>query len=212
MLGIKIRHAKCYIPQTGPAVDFYSSLFLCFSLESSNYGSKALGITIARFRSTHIKADCIAITPRRWHPQEHLGTMSVILPPSEFRGTPKTSVAGRIVIRRGPFSLNRREQAPTQSVTKGGKGKHGKRSASSEGNSKTEIHLLGGTDASEVLFGEAWAENASTLAREVELGKLYIISGARYVAKAPEYSTSRLMYYLRFEGRFASKSRLANGL
>ena len=135
--------------------------------------------------------------------------MSVILPPSEFRGTPNTSVAGRIVIRRGPFNLNRREQAPTQSVSKGGKGKHGKRSASSEGNSKTEIHVLGGTDASEVLFGEAWAENASTLAREVELGKLYIISGARYVAKAPEYSTSRLMYYLRFEGRFGTQIKIS---
>lgn len=145
----------------------------------------------------------------------------VTLAPSEYQGEPNTCVVGRVVIMRGPISLRRRldslasQPAATQeSSAKGkGKGKKGKGSKQKKGNAdedrvKSEIHLLGGDTADEVLFGDAWAQNARDLVGQLELGKVYRIAGAKYVAKPPEYSTSRLTYFIRFEGRFGTQIKI----
>ena len=139
----------------------------------------------------------------------------VTLPPSEFLGDPNTCVAGRVVILRGPIQLRPRAESAQSTATKGGakgkKGKKGKATKSTEPEErvKTEIHILGGNSAAEILFGDAWAANATELPNNMELGKVYRVLGAKYIAKPPEYSTSRLAYFIRFEGRFGTQIKVA---
>ena len=139
----------------------------------------------------------------------------VTLPPSEYQGDPNTCVAGRVVILRGPITLRPREgeagSQPAASQPAGScKGKK-KGSKKAQGNGKqedrvkSEIHVLGGDTADEVLFGDGWANNARELVSHLGLGKCYRIAGAKYIAKPPEYSTSRLAYFIRFEGTFGTQ-------
>ena len=90
----------------------------------------------------------------------------------------------------------------------GGSEEEQKKGGAEEERVKSEIHLLGGDTADEILFGEAWAQNARDLGRHLEQGKVYRIGGAKYVAKPPEYSTSRLEYFIRFEGRFGTQIKI----
>ena len=143
----------------------------------------------------------------------------VTLPPSEYQGDPNTCVAGRVVILRGPITLRQRESATgsqpaastpaaTQPACKG-KGKKGGKKPQGKGKQeervKSELHVLGGDTADEVLFGDGWANNARELVSHLELGKCYRIAGTKYMAKPPEYSTSRLAYFIRFEGAFGTQ-------
>lgn len=143
---------------------------------------------------------------------------SVTLSPSEYRGDPNTCVAGRVVILRGPIELRPRVEsnqpaAPANASKgkkgKGAKGAKGKKGDATEARIKTEVHVLGGDSAAEILFSDAWAENAKDLVKLIELGKVYRFAGAKYIAKPPEYSTSRLAYFLRFEGRFGTHIKIA---
>ena len=117
---------------------------------------------------------------------------------------------------RGPVSLRQKsdsaasQPAATQGSAKGksGKGSKQRKGGAEEERVKSEIHLLGGDTADEILFGEAWAQNARDLGRHLEQGKVYRIAGAKYVAKSPEYSTSRLEYFIRFEGRFGTQIKI----
>ena len=60
-----------------------------------------------------------------------------------------------------------------------------------------EVHILGGTTRDEVLYVEGFYEAAAQLGIAVHLGLVYRIAGGQYVQKSPEYSTSKLPYFLR---------------
>ena len=132
------------------------------------------------------------------------------LKPSEFWGEAGTCVVGRAVMTRGPFKPERKAAGddatpPPKGGGKGGKGKKGgkggkgeKSRASQEVSQKSEVHFLGGTSLSEILYMDAWSDGAEQLIGAVKEGKVYRISGARKITSAPTYSTSRLDYYLRF--------------
>jgi hypothetical protein len=143
----------------------------------------------------------------------------VTLSPSEYQGDPNTCVAGRVVILRGPVELRPQENvaasasqpAAAKGSSKGKKNKGGKakKGTTPEVRVKSELHLLGGASAAEILFGDAWAGNANDLPNHIELGKVYRIAGSKYIAKPPEYSTSRLPYFIRFEGKFGTQIKIA---
>ena len=129
---------------------------------------------------------------------------SVTLSPSEYRGDPNTCVAGRVVILRGPIELRPRVEsnqpaAPANASKgkkgKGAKGAKGKKGDATEARIKTEVHVLGGDSAAEILFSDAWAENAKDLVKLIELGKVYRFAGAKYIAKPPEYSRASLISF-----------------
>ena len=141
---------------------------------------------------------------------------NVALAPTEFEGAPGTCVVGRCVIKRGPISVKRNEDKPeatsanatasSKGKTKKGKGKAAKQAKGKEGEVlKTEVHLLGGKTADEILFVDAWADNARELDSRMTLTKIYRVAGGKYIGRAPEYSTSRLPYFIRLEGRFGSE-------
>ena len=123
----------------------------------------------------------------------------LLLSPTEYSGDPTTCVCGRVVIRRGPFDINRREDGRA-SGKKGnpghcGKGKGGKRA---EGPlRKMEFHLQGGATGATVLYVDAWGAAAEEVARTMSEGVVYRISGGKVINQSPQYSTSRLSYFLR---------------
>ena len=91
-------------------------------------------------------------------------------------------------------SNEQRNDAPTPSQPKASKGnpkgkktKAGKNHATTTegGLKKTEIHLLGGNTAGEVLYGDGWGDNARELANRMQKGKVYRIEGTKYIAKPP---------------------------
>ena len=118
----------------------------------------------------------------------------MMLSPSEYEGENGTAVVGRVVlVRKTRITHNERGQKGKGKAAKGAKGK-----ADSE---KCEVHILGGNTMSEVLFCEAWGDAATTFANHAQMGRLIKISGAKYIAQRPQYSTSRLVYYLRIVGQ-----------
>jgi hypothetical protein len=117
--------------------------------------------------------------------------MVLVLPPSEYTGEPNTAVGGRVVLRR--------KYVLRSDSTKGkGKGK-GKKGKTESNNNKCEVHLLGGKGVSEVLFIEAWGNGADALFALAEQGKLVKIQNAKIVPQRPQYSTSKLQYFLRMQ-------------
>jgi hypothetical protein len=125
-----------------------------------------------------------------------LAETHMTLVPSEFSGEANTCVIGRVVIRRGPFELKLQNKSTSQTKGKGKKSKQ-----SGKGNdqptTKAEVHLLGGTTLDEVLFFEGWYDAARQMMDVLQLGEVYRIYGAAIVAECPQYSTSRLTYYLK---------------
>ena len=128
------------------------------------------------------------------------------LRPSEYEGQAATCVYGRVVLRRGPFPIDRSgDVRPSVGEPKGrgkagGKSKRGGRGvapATADGSVKAEVHFLGGDSVDEILFMEGWADAAQQLLANVERGRVYRICGAKKIDSAPRYSTSRLSYFLR---------------
>ena len=119
----------------------------------------------------------------------------MILCPHEFRGDRGTSVCGRVVLVRGPVDIGIKDHLGiAKSPVRNSQGK-GKKSNGSEGRKKFEVHLLGGKTHGDILFLEAWGDAAVQVERQMTLGKVYCISGATVVTKAPPFSTSRLTYF-----------------
>ena len=137
------------------------------------------------------------------------------LTPSEYEGETGTCVLGRVVIKRGPFNLretNKRgedsDQAQGSKNAKGrSKGDKTKKSKDAK-LMKLECHLLGGEGLDEVLYCEAWGDVAEQVNKTLELGKLYRIADAKYIAKAPMYSTSSREYYLRLDGPLSKNTKI----
>ena len=121
--------------------------------------------------------------------------------PSEYNGEAGTCVYGRVVLTRGPFKPEQRDEnktaATTKSQGKSKQGKKGKKADAGQESLKTEVHILGGSTVDEVLFLEGWADGARQLANAVQRGQVYRIAGTKKVHSKPRYSTSRLSYYLR---------------
>ena len=82
----------------------------------------------------------------------------------------------------------------------GGKGKKGKQQNGTKAtqSQKGEIHFLGGQSFDEVLFMEGWADGATQMYKAVTRGVVYRIAGAKKIDSKPRYSTSKLLYFLRF--------------
>ena len=110
----------------------------------------------------------------------------LILPPSEFSGESGTAVGGRVVLVR-----------MTKVKGKGGGRGKGRGKPLGEERDKCEVHLMGGQGMSEVLYVEAWSEAAGSLGAVAVFGRLLRIEKAQVVPQRPQYSTSRLPYYLR---------------
>ncbi|CAJ1351727.1 unnamed protein product, partial [Effrenium voratum] len=79
---------------------------------------------------------------------------------------------------------------------KGGKGKKTPDSATL----KLAIHLAGAESVNEVLYVEAWGEQAGHLKQKLAQGDLISIAGATHIPAGQNYSTSRLPYHLRVKG------------
>ena len=116
--------------------------------------------------------------------------MDALMPmaPSEYTGEPGTCVYGRVVVKRGPYKIDRRDTGNTQASSAKGKrgGKKGSKqgSAASNQDQKTEIHLVGGAGMEEVLFMEAWGDAARELANAVSRGEVYRIAGAKGLTRS----------------------------
>ena len=65
---------------------------------------------------------------------------------------------------------------------------------------KMEIHFQGGQGLEDVLYAEAW-EDLDRLEKELEDKKVYRVSGVRYVAQQPKFSTSILTYHVKLGKR-----------
>ena len=135
------------------------------------------------------------------------------LAPSEYEGEIGTCVVGRVVLKRGPFQLESDVKGTTAKPGKA-KGKSGKNTGKTtqqnreQTNMKTEIHILGGTRLSDVLYIDGWADGAQQLANAMQEGNVYRISGAKMIDTAPRYSTSPLPYYLRVVPPIGVKTKI----
>ena len=123
--------------------------------------------------------------------------------PSEYTGEAGTCVYGRVVLSRGPFKPEQRNEdrtaaAASKNQGKGKQGKKGKKGEAGQDSLKTEVHILGGAGIDDVLFLEGWADGARQLADATQRGQVYRIAGAKKVDSKPRYSTSKLPYFLRF--------------
>ena len=117
----------------------------------------------------------------------------MVLKPSEYWGEEGTCVVGRVVMMRGPFKPEKKaageDATPPPKGWKGASGKKGgkggKIKAPQAVSQKAEVHFLGGTTLSEVLYMDAWADGADQLMGAVKEGSVYRISGARNIKSAP---------------------------
>ena len=150
------------------------------------------------------KSTAQATATRRFQTMSNstLRSTHVTMPPSAYEGAEKTCFVGRIVMIRGPFEIPRRTQeANGVAGVKPSKGKPKKGSKKGSATQqeklmKMEIHFQGGEGLEDVLFAEAW-EDLDRLEKELEDKQVYRVSGVRYVAQQPKYSTSILTYHVR---------------
>ena len=118
-----------------------------------------------------------------------MAAQDLVLPPSEYSGEPNTWVGGRVVLSR----ITRVQQ------TRKGKAK-GKGKPAPEETNKCEVHILGGANMSEMLFVDGWAEAAQAFVNICVRGLLVKIKNPKVIFQRPQYSTSRLPYYIRIIG------------
>ena len=131
-----------------------------------------------------------------------LRSTHVTMQPSAYEGAEKTCFVGRIVMIRGPFEIPRRTQE-ANGVASGKQSKGKPRKGNKKGSAtqqeklmKMEIHFQGGQGLEDVLYAEAW-EDLDRLEKELEDKKVYRVSGVRYVAQQPKFSTSILTYHVK---------------
>ena len=118
----------------------------------------------------------------------------MLLAPSEYEGEHGTAVVGRVV-------MTRLVQLPPRDTKGKGKGtKKGKPAESKGGSDKCEVHLLGGKNMSDLLYFEAWGDDARSLSNIAKRGLVLKVYDAKVIAQPPKYSTSPLRYHLRVLG------------
>ena len=121
--------------------------------------------------------------------------MTLLLKASEFHGAKDTAVAGRVVILSEQMVPPKTRTAAAAAPSKGKK--KGEVSAASL---KVEMHLASTDAVNEVVYVEAWAEQATQLLKKCSVGDLISIAGATVITSPQSYSTSRLHYHLRLKG------------
>ena len=97
----------------------------------------------------------------------------MVLSPSEFEGEVGTAVAGRVVLARRTTVQQRQQQ---------GKGKGKKAGGGKEGKGETvkcELHVLGGSTMADMLFVDAWADDAEPLHSIAQRGRVITIVNPR---------------------------------
>ncbi|CAJ1390115.1 unnamed protein product [Effrenium voratum] len=124
--------------------------------------------------------------------------MALLLKPSEYTGQKGTAVAGRVVMLTEQ-EIKCKASAANAAAPKQGKGGKGKKTPDSA-TLKLEIHLAGAESVNEVLYVEAWGEQAGHLKQKLAQGDLISIAGATHIPAGQNYSTSRLPYHLRVKG------------
>ncbi|CAJ1346009.1 unnamed protein product, partial [Effrenium voratum] len=122
----------------------------------------------------------------------------VLLKPSEYTGQKGTAVDGRVVILTHQEAKAKASTADAAAL-RHGKGSKGKKIADKP-SLKLEMHLAGTDSINEVLYVEAWGEQADHLKKKLTQGDLVSIAGATHIPAAQNYSTSRLPYHLRAKG------------
>ena len=119
----------------------------------------------------------------------------MLLPPSEYEGEMGTAVAGRVVL------MRRTQVSPKGSPSGKGGGKKGAAGSTAKGPvDKCEVHVLGGTGMSDVVYLDAWGPDAASLEALAVRGRLITIANPKVVEQRPKYSTSPLRYFLRVKG------------
>ena len=131
------------------------------------------------------------------------GRMALLLNPSEYTGQKGTAVAGRVVMLTEQ-EIKCKASAANAAAPKQGKGGKGKKTPDSA-TLKLEIHLAGAESVNEVLYVEAWGEQAGHLKQKLAQGDLISIAGATHIPAGQNYSTSRLPYHLRVKGTVGVK-------
>ena len=122
--------------------------------------------------------------------------MSLLLKPSEYKGTENTAVAGRVVMV-SEHELSSSKLAATQSESIEGRGKG---SAAADVSKKVEVHLAGVDLVSEVVYVEAWGDHAEQLAQHCRVGDIVSIAGVTFIPSQHLFTASRLPYHLRVKG------------
>ena len=123
------------------------------------------------------------------------GCMALLLKPSEYTGQKGTAVAGRVVILTHQ-EVKAKASTADAAAPRHGKGSKGKKIADKP-SLKLEMHLAGTDSINEVLYVEAWGEQADHLKKKLTQGDLVSIAGATHIPAAQNYSTSRWPYHLR---------------
>ena len=118
--------------------------------------------------------------------------MSLLLKPSEYGGLKGTAVAGRVVIMLEQEVKSKAASAAAATPSKG-KGKKSSKASS-------QMHIAGADSVNEVVYVEAWGEQATQLGLRCKVGGLIALTGATVISTAQMYSTSRLPYHLRVKG------------
>ncbi|CAJ1356162.1 unnamed protein product [Effrenium voratum] len=121
--------------------------------------------------------------------------MALLLKPSEYTGQKGTAVAGRVVILTHQ-EVKAKASTADAAAPRHGKGSKGKKIADKP-SLKLEMHLAGTDSINEVLYVEAWGEQADHLKKKLTQGDLVSIAGATHIPAAQNYSTSRRPYHLR---------------
>ena len=111
----------------------------------------------------------------------------LILRPTDFQGDASTAVAGRVVISR-VITFESKGKS---------KGKGRKKTTDGGVTEKCELHVLGGPSMSQILYVEAFGDDARALEAAAPLQSLRMFRGLTIVQKSPTYSTSTLTYYAR---------------
>ncbi|CAJ1404873.1 unnamed protein product [Effrenium voratum] len=126
--------------------------------------------------------------------------MSLLLKPSEYGGLKGTAVAGRVVIMLEQEVKSKAASAAAATPSKGKGKKSSKASSQPPSSTKLEMHIAGADSVNEVVYVEAWGEQATQLGLRCKVGDLIALTGATVISTAQMYSTSRLPYHLRVKG------------
>ena len=126
----------------------------------------------------------------------------MLVPPAEYDGQEGTAVAGMV-------QQTRYVEIPPKAIPAGSGGKSGGKGAkAAQPKWKFEAHLGAGATPtpSNVVYMEAWGDAAHAAHKLLVQGKPFSVEGATMVSKAPQYSPSRLTYWLKLEGPLGIKT------
>ncbi|CAJ1368767.1 unnamed protein product [Effrenium voratum] len=108
--------------------------------------------------------------------------MSLSLKPSEYGGLKGTAVAGRVVIMVEQEVKSKAASAAAATPFKGKGKKSSKASLQPPSSTKLEMHIAGADSVNEVVYVEAWGEQATQLGLRCKVGDLIALTGATVIS------------------------------